>query len=75
VDSNQDNSERGTGSQPLVETDATTMNPGDEVPPGSPASGENLCRACGGTGLNTDDEACPECGGTGRVIVAVSAGP
>jgi hypothetical protein len=52
-----------------------TMNLGDEAPPGSPATGENLCRACGGMGLDGHDEACPECGGTGRVIVAVSAGP
>ncbi len=71
----QDNPLRSTGDHSSAETDATIMNPGDEVPPGSPASGENLCRACGGTGLDEDDEACPECGGTGRVIVAVSAGP
>jgi hypothetical protein len=50
------------------------MNPGDEVPPGSPASGEHVCRACGGVGRR-DGEPCTECGGTGRVTVAISAGP
>lgn len=65
----------GAGAGQAVGGGEATMNPGDEAPPGSPATGENVCRACAGTGMDENDEACPECGGTGRVIVAVSAGP
>ncbi|HEY8596878.1 MAG TPA: hypothetical protein VIL85_00530 [Thermomicrobiales bacterium] len=55
--------------------EAAAMLPGDEVPPGAPASGEHLCRACRGTGHRDNGEPCPECDGTGRVTVAISAGP
>lgn len=42
------------------------MAPGDEAPPGTPGTGEDLCRTCGGSGqLNSGP--CPECEGTGRV--------
>jgi rubrerythrin len=69
-----DDHSRNQGTASKAASDAT-MNPGDDAPPGTPATGENLCRVCGGTGLTENDEACPECGGTGRVITAVSAGP
>lgn len=42
------------------------MAPGDEAPPGTPGTGEDLCRACGGTG-QLNGGPCPECEGTGRV--------
>jgi hypothetical protein len=45
-------------------------NPGDEVPPGTPQSGERTCRVCGGTG-RLDGTKCDNCGGTGRVVVLV----
>ena len=51
------------------------MNPGDLAPPGTPGTGENLCRDCGGTGRLEGGEPCPTCGGTGRVIEGISAGP
>jgi len=41
--------------------------PGDEAPPGTPGTGENLCPQCGGSGKTANDEACPECKGTGKV--------
>jgi DnaJ-class molecular chaperone len=44
--------------------------PGDEVPAGTPQSGENTCRQCKGTGRLQDDP-CPECGGSGKVVVLV----
>ncbi len=47
------------------------MNPGDEVPAGTPGSGENICPDCGGSGRR-ENAACPTCGGTGIVIEAVS---
>jgi hypothetical protein len=75
MDDHQDEANRQIAGRPESSADDAAMNPGDEAPPGSPASGEHLCRACGGSGLGDNDEACPECGGTGRVVVAVSAGP
>ncbi len=48
-------------------------NPGDEVPAGTPGSGENICPDCGGSGRR-ENAACPTCGGTGIVIEAVSGG-
>jgi DnaJ-class molecular chaperone len=44
--------------------------PGDEVPPGSPQSGENICPRCNGSGRLADAQ-CPECGGSGKVTVLV----
>lgn len=42
----------------------------DAVPPGTPASGENICRRCKGTG-KIEGEACPDCKGTGKVTTPV----
>lgn len=42
------------------------MAPGDEAPPGTPGTGEDLCRTCGGSG-QLNGGPCPECEGTGRV--------
>lgn len=44
--------------------------PGDEAPAGAPGTGEDLCRACGGTGM-LNGGACPECEGTGKVTVGI----
>lgn len=46
------------------------MAPGDEAPPGTPSTGEDICRACGGTG-KLNGGACPECEGTGKVNVGI----
>ena len=46
------------------------MNPGDEVPPGTPGSGEAVCRDCGGTG-RIGASTCPNCAGSGEVIKAI----
>lgn len=43
------------------------MNPGDEVPPGSPDSGEAVCPKCAGSGQVEGGRACGNCGGTGKV--------
>ena len=45
------------------------QNP-DEVPPGTPASGENICRRCEGTG-EVDGKTCPDCDGSGKVTAPV----
>ncbi|HEX2726126.1 MAG TPA: hypothetical protein VHN20_09930 [Beijerinckiaceae bacterium] len=44
--------------------------PGDEVPPGTPQSGEANCRRCHGSGVEA--EPCPDCGGSGMVVVLVA---
>jgi len=49
------------------------MTPGDEVPPGESSAGENLCRACNGSG-ERDGQTCDTCGGSGKVTEAVSGG-
>jgi DnaJ-class molecular chaperone len=50
------------------------MAPGDEAPPGTPGTGEDVCPDCGGSGRLHDRE-CDTCLGRGRVIKAISAGP
>jgi hypothetical protein len=42
----------------------------DEVPAGTPGSGENVCRRCSGRGI-VDGQACPECGGSGKVVTPI----
>jgi DnaJ-class molecular chaperone len=46
------------------------MAPGDEAPAGTPGSGEDICRLCGGTGV-LNGAACPDCEGTGKVDVGI----
>jgi len=58
------------GAQGTVSTPANTLNPGDEAPAGTPGTGENLCRECGGSG-RIGSGPCPSCGGTGIVTVGV----
>lgn len=50
--------------------DSEPSKPGDEAPPGTPGTGENLCRTCGGTGT-VDDRTCPTCRGTGKVTTGI----
>jgi DnaJ-class molecular chaperone len=48
---------------------AAQENP-DQVPGGTPGSGENVCRKCNGSG-KVDDKPCPDCGGTGKVTTGI----
>jgi hypothetical protein len=52
------------------ENPAANMNPGDVAPPGTPGTGEDVCRACNGTG-KVDGRACAECGGSGKIVEGV----
>lgn len=47
--------------------------PGDEAAPGTEGAGENICRACGGSG-RVQGKPCPNCGGTGRIIEGIGGG-
>ena len=44
------------------------MNPGDQPPPGTPATGENICPRCNGGGVGDDGMRCEHCGGTGKAV-------
>lgn len=49
---------------------STQTNPGDAATPGTPGTGENICRTCQGSGV-VDEQTCPACGGTGKVIEGI----
>jgi len=59
--------------QPTVVGQPSTMSPGDQVAPGTPGAGENVCPRCGGKGQQ-GNTVCTTCSGTGRVIEAVGGG-
>jgi DnaJ-class molecular chaperone len=44
---------------------------GEEAPPGTPGTGEDICPACRGTGRLDGDE-CVICAGTGVVVERVA---
>ena len=46
------------------------MSPGDEMPAGTPGSGEAVCPDCGGTGRANGGD-CRTCSGTGHVTVGI----
>jgi RecJ-like exonuclease len=49
------------------------VNPGDDAPPDTPGTGEDICRDCHGSG-RIDGKTCPACGGTGKVTEGVGGG-
>ena len=49
------------------------VNPGDDAPPGTPGTGENVCPDCRGTG-QVENQPCQTCGGTGKVVEGISGG-
>ena len=46
------------------------MNPGDEAPPGTKGTGEDVCPKCHGTG-RIGSHPCEDCGGTGKIVRAI----
>ncbi len=46
------------------------MNPGDQAPPGTPGTGEDICPKCHGSG-KLEDKPCENCGGTGYVVEGI----
>lgn len=57
---------------PLVagDNERAGMNPGDEAPPGTPGTGEDLCPVCHGAG-RISNRPCENCGGTGKIIKGI----
>lgn len=49
------------------------MNPGDEAPPGTPGTAEDICPVCNGSG-KADGGQCQNCGGSGRIIEGIGGG-
>lgn len=49
------------------------LNPGDDAPPGTPGTGEDVCPHCKGSGRR-GSEPCPICGGTGRIVEGIGGG-
>ena len=61
----------GTGATAPGESN---MRPGDEAPPGTPGTGDNVCPACNGKGTLASGEKDPNCGGTGVVTTGIAGG-
>ena len=53
--------------------DPSSRNPGDEAPPGTPGTGEDVCPHCHGSGRMAEGP-CRECGGTGKIVRAIGGG-
>jgi DnaJ-class molecular chaperone len=51
-------------------TEPQKMSPGDQAPPGTPGTGENICPQCSGSG-KFRDRTCPNCNGTGYVVEGI----
>jgi len=70
-------SSRGTAmpdpKEPRSNKPASGPNPGDDASPGTPGTGENLCRRCGGSG-EVESAPCPDCKGTGKVVAGIGGG-
>jgi hypothetical protein len=58
-------------SGPVEPVEPAEPQPGDEAPPGTPGTGEGLCRECGGRGVNDAGQTCPSCSGTGHITVGI----
>ena len=72
----QDATRRNRGDHPSNPSDGgnadrrAPLAPGDEAPPGTPGTGEAICRTCGGKG-QVNGGTCPECQGSGTVIEGI----
>jgi hypothetical protein len=52
---------------------ASALKPGDDAPPGTPGTAENICPDCNGSGL-INDTTCENCDGTGKVVQGLAGG-
>ena len=67
----QADSSGADGQDPRSPNATAPARPGDEAAPGTPGTGEGLCRQCGGSGKTDDGKTCPACDGTGKVTVGI----
>lgn len=65
--------DRTSGLKPPGASGGEGLNPGDDAKAGTPGTGENICRACKGTG-QFEAKPCPTCGGTGKVVEGMGGG-
>lgn len=56
----------------MADTDRAS-NPADEAPAGTPGTGENICRHCGGSGKSAEG-VCPDCNGSGKIVEGIGGG-
>lgn len=56
--------------QPARTTGSGDLRPGDEAPPGTPGTGENICPTCSGSG-SVNGQVCSTCHGTGYVVEGI----
>jgi hypothetical protein len=64
--------QRSDGQPGDAVTSRPAMSPGDQAPPGTPGTGENVCPVCGGSGRGREPTMrCPNCEGTGKVVVGI----
>lgn len=54
-----------------IEPNVPPTAPGDEAPPGTPGTGEDVCPVCGGSGSDEAGAPCANCEGTGKVVVGI----
>lgn len=55
---------------PSTPSGSMPLKPGDEAPPGTPGTGENICPVCHGRG-SISGRACTNCGGTGKITTGI----
>src|SRR4051794_41250191 len=58
---------------PQMAQSNSEMNPGDEAPPGTAGTGEDVCPTCHGSG-RVESAKCETCGGTGKGTRAIGGG-
>jgi len=64
----------GTEKTDAVTPDAAGMSPGDDAPPGTSGTGEDICPECSGKERARGGTECPSCGGSGKVIKGIAGG-
>jgi hypothetical protein len=55
---------------PSIASGSMPLKPGDEAPPGTPGTGENVCPVCHGRG-SVNGRSCANCSGTGKITTGI----
>lgn len=59
--------------EPNRRAETGTMKPGDQAPPGTLCTGEDICPKCAGKG-QFQGKTCENCGETGKVVKGIGGG-